>query len=192
MSTAESTRLLTAEEFYDFCHLPENRDRHFELERGEVVEMSRPGETHCYVCANVTRILGDYAFNATRGMCAATIWASFGNAGPTQSKARISCTTTKAVGMHQMEAKYPQPASPRRHRSPLAERPVDKILRRTVAIFRCGTPLVWVVDPEDRTVSVFRPNQIQQVFDEGEELTGGDELPDFRCRVAEFFAMPGE
>ena len=51
MSTAESTRLLTAEEFYDFCHLPENRDRHFELERGEVVEMSRPGEVpHGFVC----------------------------------------------------------------------------------------------------------------------------------------------
>ena len=67
MSTAESTRLLTAEEFYDFCHLPENRDRHFELERGGVVEMSRPGETHCYVCANLSRILGNYAFQRRQG-----------------------------------------------------------------------------------------------------------------------------
>src|SRR5437764_972215 len=37
MSTA-SAKLMTAEEFYDFCHRPENRDRHFELDQGEVVE----------------------------------------------------------------------------------------------------------------------------------------------------------
>ncbi len=66
-----------------------------------------------------------------------------------------------------------------------------KLHRRTAQFLQRGTAVVWVVDPEDRTVTVFRPNQIQQVFDEDEELTGGDELPEFRCRVAEFFAMPG-
>src|SRR5436309_6980174 len=78
MSTAESTRLMTAEEFYDFCHLPENRDRHFELERGEVVEVSRPSILHGFVCANFARILGNYTFQRRKGyVCsndAGVIW----------------------------------------------------------------------------------------------------------------------
>ena len=66
-----------------------------------------------------------------------------------------------------------------------------KVQRRIFQFLKWGTAVVWLVDPEERAVTVFRPNQLQQVFDEDEELTGGDELPDFRCRVSEFFAMPG-
>src|SRR5688572_12081832 len=40
------TKPMTAEEFFDWVHLPKNRDRHFELEKGEVVQVSRPGEKH--------------------------------------------------------------------------------------------------------------------------------------------------
>lgn len=47
-----ATKLLTAEEFFDWANLPENRDRRFELEKGEIVEGSLPGERHCAVCGN--------------------------------------------------------------------------------------------------------------------------------------------
>src|SRR4051812_34131085 len=99
MSTAESTGLMTAEEFYDFCHRPENRDRRFELERGEVVEMSRPGEQHGYVCGNFTRILGNYTFQRRKGMSVATTPASFGNAAQILSKARTWFSMTRIVAM---------------------------------------------------------------------------------------------
>ena len=36
-----------------------------------------------------------------------------------------------------------------------------------------------------------RPVTIR-IFEENEELTGGDVLPDFRCRVADLFALPGQ
>src|SRR5262245_35065236 len=52
-----AARTMTAEEFFDFVHRPENRDRCFELEDGEIVEMALPGERHGVVCANVAGIL---------------------------------------------------------------------------------------------------------------------------------------
>ena len=67
MSTAPTTRQMTAEEFYDFCHRPENRDRLFELDRGEVVEMSRPGVQHGVVCINAGFILTLYARQRRKG-----------------------------------------------------------------------------------------------------------------------------
>ena len=59
-----STRLMTAEEFWDWVHRPENADRDFELVRGAVVEMTKPGKRHGFVCANVVAIL--YAFARQR------------------------------------------------------------------------------------------------------------------------------
>lgn len=50
---------------------------------------------------------------------------------------------------------------------------------------------MWVVYSESRTVDVYRPDRGAESFEEGNELTGGNELPDFRCRVADLFALPG-
>ncbi len=48
-------------------------------------------------------------------------------------------------------------------------------------------PLVWVVDPKTRTVTVYRSRQDVCILGEAEEITGGDVLPGFSCRVGEFF-----
>jgi Uma2 family endonuclease len=43
-----------------------------------------------------------------------------------------------------------------------------------------------------RSVTVYRPNQLPQVFEGEDDLPGPPEMPDFRCRVADLFYMPGE
>jgi len=66
MATAE-TKLITAEEFYEWANRPENRDKLYELERGEIVEISRAGRQHGLICANVVRILGNYVVQRKKG-----------------------------------------------------------------------------------------------------------------------------
>src|SRR5262249_49158578 len=53
MTTATTARRLTAEEFCDWVHLPENRAKWFELVRGEVIELPPPRKVHGRVCTNV-------------------------------------------------------------------------------------------------------------------------------------------
>src|SRR5262245_3968237 len=60
MSTVQ-TKLITAEEFYEFANRPENRGKCYELVRGEIVEMSRPGRRHGMICNNVGGILRNYS-----------------------------------------------------------------------------------------------------------------------------------
>src|SRR6478735_2980432 len=68
MTAQTTTKLMTAEEFYEFVHLPENANRRLDLVRGEVVEaMSRPGDLHAVVCSNVTYLLGGYVRQTKRG-----------------------------------------------------------------------------------------------------------------------------
>ena len=52
--------------------------------------------------------------------------------------------------------------------------------------------LVWLVDPESRDVTVYRPGEEPYVLGEQDEITGENVLPEFRCRVADFFRLPGE
>src|SRR6185436_15149951 len=66
MSTIQ-TKLITAEEFYDWTNRPENRGRVCELERGRIIEMSRPGKLHGLICANVAGILRNYAIQRKKG-----------------------------------------------------------------------------------------------------------------------------
>src|SRR5579872_5764598 len=66
MATA-ATKTMTAEEFFEWVHRPENRDRHFELEEGEIVEMSLPGERHGVVCGNANGVMSRHSHQKGEG-----------------------------------------------------------------------------------------------------------------------------
>jgi Uma2 family endonuclease len=51
-----------------------------------------------------------------------------------------------------------------------------------------GVPLVWQVDPHFRTVVVFRPGMVPEMFATGATLDGGVTLPGLQLPVSEVFA----
>lgn len=54
--------------------------------------------------------------------------------------------------------------------------------------FSASVPLIWVVDPESRTVTVYRNGaESISLLHEADELSGEQVLPDFACRVADIF-----
>ena len=52
---------------------------------------------------------------------------------------------------------------------------------------RAGVQLVWVVNPEARTIAVHRPDGTVTKLREDDELTGETVLPGFRCGVRDVF-----
>ncbi len=64
----------------------------------------------------------------------------------------------------------------------------DEVAEKAQMWLKAGSLLVWTVDPERRTVTVYRPDAEPVTLDENQEIDGGDVIPGFRCRVAEFFA----
>src|SRR5262249_51391545 len=68
----------------------------------------------------------------------------------------------------------------------------DRTQRKITDYLNTGVELVWVVDPEDRTVTVYRPTNGPQVLHEQDEVSGEDVLPGFRCLVVDFFRIPGK
>lgn len=50
-----------------------------------------------------------------------------------------------------------------------------------------GVPLVWVLNPHDQSVTVYRPEEASETFDAGDELTCPDVLPGFTVMVSKLF-----
>lgn len=186
-----SNKLMTAEEFWDFVQRPENRDRRFDLIRGEVVEMSRPGKLHGVVCAAIVVILWAYA-QRTQGYVCANDTGVIVERDPDSVRGPDILFFDNVNSFEKVDTKWgdvpPRLAvevmSPNDTTSEMNERVADQL--------NCGTPLVWLVDPEVRKLTVYRANKPLYVLKETDEIAGDDVLPDFRCTVAEFFKLPGQ
>ena len=50
-----------------------------------------------------------------------------------------------------------------------------------------GVPLVWIIDPRLRTVSIYRPDQEPDSVNVTQELSGEPHLPGFRVPVSDLF-----
>lgn len=186
-----ATPPMTAVEFFDFVHRPENRDRVFELEAGEIVEMSRPGKKHGLVCANVARILGNYAAASKKGYVCSNDTGVVVERNPDTVRGPDVMFFEDVATFDDVETKFGEtpPLLAVEVLSPNDN--TGKVNRRIEQQLAFGAGMVWLLDPESLTVTVYRNDRRHVVFDETDELTGADILPEFRCKVSEFFSMPG-
>lgn len=192
MSTVTSKDLMTAETFLEWVSLPENRDLHVELERGEIVEMPPPGKYHGFVCGNVAGILRNYAIARGAGYVCTNDAGLIVERDPDTVRGPDVTFYDDAQTADDMERQFAT-------EPPLlaveVQSPNDRVNRTVLRIsqmLQLGVRLIWVVDPETRDASVYRPGKDPYLVQESGDLTGEDILPDFRCRVADFFGVPGK
>jgi len=65
------------------------------------------------------------------------------------------------------------------------------VAANAVYYLRTGVKMVWLIDPEARSVTVHQPDRGQLFLEPGQELNGGEVLPGFVCRVDDLFDVPG-
>src|SRR6266536_1576404 len=190
MATVE-TQTMTADEFWEWADRPENEGRCWELERGTPIAIPAAGRLHGAVACLITYFLGAYMFRRKTGYGCSNGTALLVEKNPDTIRGPDVMLFEEKCRLEELSWKYATDV-PRLVFEVLA--PYDRpgsVIRRITEYLRRGIPLVWVVDPEDRCVFVNRIGQLQ-TLEETEELTGGDVLPDFRCRVGDFFRLSGE
>ena len=67
-----------------------------------------------------------------------------------------------------------------------------EIHRKRRELFDSGTRLIWVVDPEQRTVAVYTSVEECTTLGDSDTLTGGAVLPGFELSIAEWFRQAEE
>jgi Uma2 family endonuclease len=185
-------KLMTADEFYEWSCRAENYDRLLELDEGRVVEVPPPGEYHGVLCAFLAHLLWTYVTQRGKGYVCSN---------DTGLLIKRKPGTVRGPDLMLFdESRSPEKLSRR-----FAERipklvveilsPSDrmtKVNRRISQFLKRGVPLVWLVDMETRSVTVYRPGKDLRVVQEADDLTGEDVLPKLRYRVSELFALPGQ
>jgi Uma2 family endonuclease len=190
MSIVEA-KLFTADEFWEWCQRPENAGKRAELVRGEIVEMPSPGEVHGSVCWWIAGLFTIYVLRRGRGRGTNNDTGLVVEEGPDtvrgpdfvffdESRALDSLSPKHMRQVPQLVVEVVSPT----------DKP-NKITRRVGEYLKRGVPLVWIVDPGDRTVGVHRKGELPRTLDETDELTGEEVLPDLKLGVAELFKLPG-
>ena len=64
----------------------------------------------------------------------------------------------------------------------------DRIVSKAFAYLAAGTQLVWVIEPQSKTVMVYRSETDIKLLTRNDTLTGEDVVEGFACPVAELFA----
>lgn len=187
-------RPMTAEEFFEFVHLPENVDRFFELDEGEVVELSPPPRSrHGIVCANLAYLLGNYVRNRGAGILLSNDTGLLVSRDPDTVRG-------PDIAFHEGESDFEvfdELEAETGYSDAIPTLIIEvfslsnrygEVLRKVNQYLRGGVKLVWIVDPSARDVSVHRPDQEPRVL-LPEDTMSDVLLPGFSCLVNDFFQV---
>ena len=191
MSIVVEKKLLTAEEFCDLVHRPENRDRWLELVQGEVIELPPPMKPHRYASANIGRILGNHTFEVGRFLVYGNDCGVILSRDPdTVRGPDVSVYDDSVEQFAEIHPKYGETVpllavevlSPRDR--------IGKVTKKAQEYLDAGVKLLWLVDPQDQNVTVHRPGHRPVVLSLADTITGEEALPGFACLVSDFFRVP--
>jgi Uma2 family endonuclease len=182
MMATVSQKLITAEEFF---RMPDPLDgSQQELVRGVIETMPPPGGRHGVCCLRTGRRVGNFVDENQLGTVTPNDTGFISERDPDTVRAPDISFWRKERLPEVPEGYIEVPpdlaievVSPGDHFS--------RIQKRVRHFLKQGVRLVWVVDPEDRSVTVYRSPQQAISLEETDTLTGEDVLPGFACRVAE-------
>lgn len=193
MGTVETaTRPMTAEEFCDWVQRPENANKWFELVRGEVMELPAPLKIHGVICMNLGRLLGNFVFAQGKGYLTGNDSGVILERDPDTVRGPDLAYYEDAVTFDELHPKYGE-VLPRLAVEILSSS--DRYTRITEKVndyLNGGVELVWLIEPELKSVTVWRKGQQPQILKVDQELTGEGVLPGFRCPVADLFRIAGD
>jgi Uma2 family endonuclease len=180
------TRLLTADEFLEWPDEPGYRQ---ELIRGEVVTMSLAGGQHGKVASKILRLVGNHVEAARLGDTFAAETGFIVEHDPDS----VRGADVAFVGNERLaritNLKKHIPFGPDLAVEVLSPNDRDHEVEEKVQVWlAAGCLLVWTVDPVIRIVVVYRRGAEPITLGEDQEIDGGEVIPGFRCRVADFFA----
>ena len=182
--TTTAQKLFTADDLLQL----DSEGFHGELIRGVLHETMPPGERHGVITADLTIVLGAFVKQHQIGRVTAGDVGVWIERDPdTVRGPDIAFFSTERMGAGPLRPGYSvaipdlvveivSPSDKRR-----------EVYDKARMWLSHGVRLVWVVDPEARSVEVHQPQQPVKVIDESSQLDGADVLPGFTCPLSDIF-----
>jgi Uma2 family endonuclease len=176
--------LLTAEEY---LLLPDD-GRHTELVRGKIVAMNMPAPRHGYYCSNIVLLVGSYVKDRDLGRVLSNHSGVVTEHDPDTVRGSDVCFYSYSrVPKGPLPEGYLEiaPELVFEVRSPSDRR--SAILLKVGEYLTAGVQAVCVLDPQTRTLTIYRDDKEEQRLSAEDEFTLPDILGEFGVLVRRFF-----
>lgn len=183
--TTTAVKLVTAAEFARRPDPPDGSKE--ELVRGVIVTMPPPGFRHGEVQLAIGSLLRQYVRSNRSGRVTVESGLQTEIDPDTVRGPDVAFWSAERLPLEKTPEVYPDVAADLvvEIQSPSSRRQTTQGKIREY--LDRGVRMVWIVDPEAHTVTVYRqPSEGRLLWHEA-TLTGEDVLPGFQCRVADFF-----
>lgn len=185
--TVVAERLLTAREFA-LRPEPEDGSRE-ELVRGVVVTSPVPRFVNGCIQARMAVLVGSHVHDRQEGRVTLRTGVIVETDPDTVRGPDVAYWSFARLPADVPVETYPETAPDLAVEIVSCEQKHGRLMRNVSEYLAAGVRMVWVVDPESRTVTVHRPAGTPlRVLEMTDQLDGADVLPGFRCPVAEVFA----
>ncbi|MCU0480043.1 MAG: Uma2 family endonuclease [Anaerolineae bacterium] len=184
----DTTKMTTIDEYLVFASLPENDGKYFELNNGEIIEMTPPTSRHVRVAGYIFAYLLGYIESNDLGIVFAD------NCGYLLSKRRLVIPDASFVSKGRIEEPTPNiiPLAPDLAVEVVS--PSNTHLEMTNKIedyLNYGTKMVWIVYPEEKVVDVIRKledgGKYIKRYTINDTILGEDVIPDLIFPVVRMF-----
>jgi Uma2 family endonuclease len=182
MSTMTATKLLTAEEFY--LQPNPNDGSQQELVCGEIITMPPPGLLHGVCCSKTDRKLGIFIDSGLGGTLVCND-AGFITRRDPDSVRGPDISYWSKERLPEVPVGYSTIAPDMLVEVLSPSNSWKQIRAKIQEYFATGVRLVWVIAPEDRTLTIYRMPDEGRVLHDTATVTGEDVLPGFECRVSD-------
>ena len=180
-----TTALVTAEEFFALPHPADGSKQ--ELVRGEVVTMPGPGFEPGEVQGNVYFAIKTFLKANPVGRVAVESGTVTERDPDTVRGPDVSYYSAARLPLGQRVQKYHTEAPDLCVEVVSPSNSPRKLKDKAKEYLFAGVRAVWIVDPEERTVTIITEPLQSRTLEVGATLDGGDALPGFACPVAELF-----
>ena len=181
---AIASKIWTDEEF---MALPDD-GHHYEIINGELIDMGNSGALHGYVCSTLVILLGGYVRQHNLGAMLDSSTAFKMKNGNKRSPDIAFFAKERLQGMAVLPSGYLEGAPDLAVEVLSPDNTVEEIDDKLTEYFENGSRLVWVINPIQHYVLVYRSAEEPDRLLKGKDSLDGEEvIPGFSLAIADLF-----
>jgi Uma2 family endonuclease len=170
-----------------------SRDGHrYEIVNGELIDMGNSGAKHGYVCSVLMILLGGYVHIQKLGAMFDSSTAFKMKSGNKRSPDLSFMAKERLQGLDELPDGFLEGAPDLAVEILSPSNTVEEIHNKLVEYFDNGSRLVWVINPKEKYVLVYRSSQEpDRLLKSIDSLDGEEIVPGFSLAIADLFQKLG-
>jgi len=175
---------LTAKELFT---MPQD-DQKTELIKGEFNKMPPTGGRHGIIASRLDRYIGTFVEEHSLGhVCAAETGFILSKDSDTVRAPDVSFISKDKIPVDGVPEEYWELAPDLAVEVLSPSDRASKVLEKVAEYLEAGTKMVWIVDPNTKTVTIYRSFEDIQILTEEDEVDGSDIVPGFQYPLSRIF-----